>query len=181
MPSNTGTAVTLGVEDYLLAFKRKGTQGAVRQFLDLYYQPDQINRWITAEGFLPVTKSGLEKMSGNEKLKPYLAAPPTARPAPTTDPVWDKVKLDVQQNIGAAVQPGGDPKQVLDRLQKNAAASARRPPRPADAAEPAPPAARGGGAGRALLGLGPSLLLIGAVVVYPAVELVRASLGRYSI
>jgi hypothetical protein len=34
------------------------------------------------------------------------------------------VKLDVQQNIGAAVQPGGDPKQVLDQLQKNAVAAA---------------------------------------------------------
>jgi multiple sugar transport system permease protein len=35
--------------------------------------------------------------------------------------------------------------------------------------------------GRALLWLGPSLVLIAAVVVYPAVQLVRASLGRYSI
>ncbi len=35
--------------------------------------------------------------------------------------------------------------------------------------------------GRALLWLGPSLVLIAAVVIYPAVELVRASLGRYSI
>jgi multiple sugar transport system permease protein len=35
--------------------------------------------------------------------------------------------------------------------------------------------------GRALLWLGPSLLLIAAVVVYPAALLVRASLGRYSI
>lgn len=35
--------------------------------------------------------------------------------------------------------------------------------------------------GRALLWLGPSLALIAAVVVYPALELVRASLGRYSI
>jgi len=125
MPTAVGQPVTLGVEDYLMAFKKKGNQEAVRQFLDLYYQPDQITRWITAEGFLPVTKSGLEKMGGNEKLKPYLAALPSARLAPTTDPVWDKVKLDVQQNIGAAVQPGGDPKQVLDRIQKNAAESAR--------------------------------------------------------
>ena len=125
MPTNVGTPVTLGVEDYLMAFKKKGNQEAVRQFLDLYYQPEQITRWITAEGFLPVTKSGRERMSGNEKLKPYLDALPSARLAPTTDPVWDKVKLDVQQSIGAAVQPGGDPKQVLDRLQKNAAESAR--------------------------------------------------------
>ena len=35
--------------------------------------------------------------------------------------------------------------------------------------------------GRALLWLGPSLALIAAVGFYPAVELVRASLGRYSI
>lgn len=125
MPSNVGPPVTLGVEDYLMAFRKKGNQEAVRQFLDLYYQPEQITRWITAEGFLPVTKSGLQKMSGNEKLKPYLDALPSARLAPTTDPVWDKVKLDVQQNIGAAVQPGGNPQQVLDRLQKNAAESAR--------------------------------------------------------
>jgi hypothetical protein len=34
------------------------------------------------------------------------------------------VKLDVQQNIGVAVQPGGNPKQVLDQLQKNAVAAA---------------------------------------------------------
>jgi len=125
MPTNVGAPVTLGVEDYLMAFKKKGNQEAVRQFLDLYYQPDQITRWITAEGFLPVTKSGRERMSSNEKLKPYLDALPSARLAPTTDPTWDKVKLDVQQSIGAAVQPGGDPKQVLDRLQKTAAESAR--------------------------------------------------------
>ena len=34
---------------------------------------------------------------------------------------------------------------------------------------------------RALLWLGPSLALIAAVVLYPAVALVRASLSRYSI
>ena len=125
MPTNVGTPVTLGVEDYLMAFKKKGNQEAVRQFLDLYYQPDQITRWITAERFLPVTKSGLARMRDNEKLKPYLDALPSARLVPTTDPVWDKVKLDVQQSIGLAVQPGGDPRAVLDRLQKNAVESAR--------------------------------------------------------
>jgi multiple sugar transport system substrate-binding protein len=125
MPTNAGTPVTLGVEDYLMAFKKKGNQEAVKGFLDLYYQPENITRWITAEGFLPVTKSGLKQMSGNPKLTPYLDALPNARLAPTTDPTWDKVKLDVQQSIGLAVQPGGDPKQVLDRLQRTATESAR--------------------------------------------------------
>jgi multiple sugar transport system substrate-binding protein len=125
MPTNVGTSVTLGVEDYLMAFKKKGNQEAVKQYLDLYYQPDKITRWIRAEGFLPVTRSGLAQMSGDAKLKPYLDALPNARLAPTTDPTWDRVKLDVQQNIGLAVQPGGDPRQVLARLQKNATESAR--------------------------------------------------------
>ena len=124
MPTSTGKSVTLGVEDYLMAFKKKGNREAVKQFLDLYYQPENITRWITAEGFLPVTKSGREQMGGNAKLKPYLDALPNARLVPTTDPAWDRVKLDVQQSIGLAVQPGGDPRQVLDQLQKNAVAAA---------------------------------------------------------
>jgi multiple sugar transport system substrate-binding protein len=123
MPTNVGKAVTLGVEDYLMAFKKKDNREAVKGFLDLYYQPEQITRWIAAEGFLPVTASGLAKMGDNPKLKPYLDALPNARLAPTTDPTWDRVKLDVQQSIGLAVQPGGDPKQVLERLQKNALAA----------------------------------------------------------
>jgi multiple sugar transport system substrate-binding protein len=124
MPSNIGASVTLGVEDYLMAFKKPGNQDAVRKFLDLYYQPENITRWITAEGFLPVTRSGLRQMSTNPRLRPYLDALPSARLAPTTDPAWDKVKLDVQQTIGLAVQPGGNPKQVLDQIQKNALAAA---------------------------------------------------------
>jgi multiple sugar transport system substrate-binding protein len=124
MPTNTGHSVTLAVEDYLMAFKKKGNQEAVKKFLDLYYQPENITRWITAEGFLPVTKSGLQQMSGDPKLRPYLDALPSAKLAPTTDPAWDKVKVDVQQTIGLAVQPGGNPRQVLDQLQKNATAAA---------------------------------------------------------
>jgi multiple sugar transport system substrate-binding protein len=124
MPTTQPRAITLGVEDYLMAFKKKDNREAVKKFLDLYYQPDNITKWITAEGFLPVTKSGLERMRANAALTPYLDALPNARLVPTTDPAWDRVKLDVQQNIGLAVQPGGNPKEVLDQLQRNAVAAA---------------------------------------------------------
>src|SRR5258708_25331113 len=40
MPTSLGTPVTLGVEDYLMAFKKKDNQDAVKKFLDLYYQPE---------------------------------------------------------------------------------------------------------------------------------------------
>ncbi|MCI0549197.1 MAG: extracellular solute-binding protein [Candidatus Rokubacteria bacterium] len=126
MPTRIGTPVTLAVTDYLMAFRKTGNQKAATQFLELYYRPEEITRWITAEGFLPVTKSGLREMSTNPKLAPYLEALPNARLVPTTDPAWDTVKLDVQQSIGLAVQPGGDPKQVLDTLAKNATAARGR-------------------------------------------------------
>ena len=119
VPTNVGTPVTLAVQDFLMAFKKDGgNKDAVSKYLNMYYQTDNIQKFISAEGFLPVTKSGLTAMSSDPKLTAYLDALPHAKQAPTNNPVWDKVKLAVQQNIGAAVQPGGDPQKVLDNLQK---------------------------------------------------------------
>jgi multiple sugar transport system substrate-binding protein len=116
-----GTPQTFGVTDYLMAFKKPGNQGAVKAFYDLYYQSDQVNSFIKAEGFLPVTKSGLTVFATDPKLKVYLATLPNIHLTPTDDPTWDKVKLAVQQNIGAGVEPSGDPQTVLTSLQKSAA------------------------------------------------------------
>src|SRR5256712_12948552 len=110
-----------------MAFKMPGNQEAVTKFLELYYQPETITRWISAEGFLPVTKSGLDRMRAHPTLKPYLDALPNAKLVPTTDPPWDKAKLGAQQNIGLAVKPGASPKQDLDHVQRNATPPAARP------------------------------------------------------
>ncbi|GAA4719193.1 sugar ABC transporter substrate-binding protein [Pedococcus ginsenosidimutans] len=115
-----GEPQTFGVTDYLMAFKKKGNQDAVKAFYDLYYQKDQVNSFIKAEGFLPVTKSGIEEFKSDTKLATYLETLPNAHLTPTDDPTWDKVKLAVQQNLGTAVT--GDPKAVLDKLQKSAEA-----------------------------------------------------------
>jgi multiple sugar transport system substrate-binding protein len=124
MPTKTGSQPqTYGVTDYLMAFKKSGNQDAVKAFYELYYQPDQVNTFIKAEGFLPVTKSGLKVFSSDPKLKVYLDTLPNVHLTPTDDPTWDKVKLAVQQNIGLGVAPSGDPKKVLDDLQKQAEAA----------------------------------------------------------
>jgi multiple sugar transport system substrate-binding protein len=115
-----GTPQTFGVTDYLMAFKKPGNQAAVKAFYDLYYQSDQVNQFIKEEGFLPVTKSGLVVFASDPKLKVYLATLPNIHLTPTDDPAWDKVKLAVQQNIGAGVEPNGDPQTVLTSLQKTA-------------------------------------------------------------
>ena len=52
------------------------------------------------EGFLPVTKTGLDYFKKNDKLKVYLDTLPNVKLTPTDDPTWDRVKLAVQQNIG---------------------------------------------------------------------------------
>jgi multiple sugar transport system substrate-binding protein len=121
MPTADGGAPqTFGVTDYLMAFKKTGNQEAVKAFYDLYYTKDQVNTFIQKEGFLPVTKSGLEFFSSDAKLKVYLDTLPNVHLTPTDDPTWDKVKLAVQQNIGAAVGPDGDPTKVLTDLQTSA-------------------------------------------------------------
>jgi len=121
MPTKAGgDPQTYGVTDYLMAFKKDGNQDAVKAFYDLYYQPDQVNAFIKAEGFLPVTTSGVKEFSSDPALKVYLDTLPNAHLTPTDDPGWDKVKLAVQQSIGKAVAPKGDPKAVLDGLQQQA-------------------------------------------------------------
>jgi len=81
-----------------------------------------VNKFIKAEGFLPVTKSGLTVFSSDPKLKVYIDTLPNIHLTPNQDPTWDKVLLAVQQQIGAAVAPNGNPKKVLDALQKTAQA-----------------------------------------------------------
>jgi multiple sugar transport system substrate-binding protein len=121
MPTKDGSdPQTYGVTDYLMAFKKPGNQAAVKAFYDLYYQPDQVNAFIKAEGFLPVTTTGVKQFSSDSNLKVYLDTLPNAHLTPTDDPGWDKVKLAVQQSIGKAVAPKGDPKAVLEDLQKQA-------------------------------------------------------------
>jgi multiple sugar transport system substrate-binding protein len=121
MPTKAGGApATYGVTDYLMAFKKPGNQDAVKAFYDLYYSPDQVNTFIKAEGFLPVTESGIKQFAADPKLTTYLDTLTGAKLTPTDDPNWDRVKLAVQQNIGAAVAPNGDPKAVLDKLQAQA-------------------------------------------------------------
>lgn len=118
--SDGGEPQTYGVTDYLMAFKKDGNRDAVAKFYELYYSPEQVNTWIDAEGFLPVTESGLEVFSSKPELKVYLDTLPNIHLTPTDDPTWDTLKIAVQQNIGAAVAPDGDPAAVLSQLQQTA-------------------------------------------------------------
>lgn len=123
IPSAEGNeASTLGVQDYLMAFKNEGNQEAVRLFLDFFYAEDNYTEFITAEGFLPVTQSGSDALADDERLQPFIEALPSARFYPTTKPAWSTVDGLVKQTIGTAVQDA-DPQAVLERIQQEAAAA----------------------------------------------------------
>jgi hypothetical protein len=110
MPTGNGAAPqTFGVTDYLMSFKKEGNEDAVKAFYTLYYSPDEVNASIKAEGFLPVTLSGLTAFASDTKDKVYLDTLPNIHLVPTDDPEWDKIKLTIQQNIGLAVAPDGNP------------------------------------------------------------------------
>ena len=120
MPTTLSAPQTFGVTDYLMAFKREGNQDAVRAFFELFYAPDQINTYIKAEGFLPVTKSGLEVFAVDPALSVYIDTMPNVHLTPTNDPTWDKVKRAVQRSIGEGVTAEGTPGLVLEALQRTA-------------------------------------------------------------
>lgn len=118
MPAGDGAqAATLGVADYIMGFKKPGNEKAVAAFFDLFYEEDQLNAWVKAEGFLPVQQSALPLFADDEANKVYLDSLPGAKLAPVGDPKWDKVSMYIQQNIGLAVEESGDPAAFLADLQ----------------------------------------------------------------
>lgn len=89
IPTKDGSAFTLGVGDQLMAFKNDGKKAeAITKFFDYFYSADVYTKWVTAEGFLPVTKSAAATMNSNEALAPFLEVLPNAQFYPSTNAKW---------------------------------------------------------------------------------------------
>ncbi|HWS50035.1 MAG TPA: extracellular solute-binding protein [Microbacterium sp.] len=89
IPTKDGSPFTLGVADQLMAFQNDGDKAeAITAFFDYFYSADVYVPWVQAEGFLPVTKSGSEQLSGEEALKPFLDVLPDAQFYPSTNAKW---------------------------------------------------------------------------------------------
>jgi len=122
LPSKNGTDHnTLGVMDVLAAFKKNDGKNkqAVTKFLDFFYQRDNAARFLSKEGFLPVTRSAGDALSSDPYMKQFVDALPTCKFAPTTNPAWTAVAGAVKQSLGTSVA-GDDPKKVLDKIQETA-------------------------------------------------------------
>ncbi len=116
-PSADGShSKSLGITDYLMAFKKSNNQSAVQQFLDFAYQAANYNTFIANEGLLPVTSDEQQALSSNPTFAPYIAALKTAVFPPVGEKSWDAVLGAMKNSLGLAVQ-GQDPKKVLNELQ----------------------------------------------------------------
>ncbi|WP_336216856.1 extracellular solute-binding protein [Nonomuraea sp. LPB2021202275-12-8] len=112
---------TLGVMDWIMAFNKNGHAAEIKKFFDFFYTGTAAQKISDTYKLLPVTKGGIEKLSGDEKLKPFLDALPNASFYPFQDPKWATVNPQIKQTIGGAVKD--DPAKVLGELQKTAEAS----------------------------------------------------------
>ncbi|MQA25086.1 MAG: extracellular solute-binding protein [Micromonosporaceae bacterium] len=118
-PTNTGAeSVTLGVQDFLMSFKKPGNKEPVSKFLEFFYQQDNYVKFNQSEGFLPVTNSAAEVMKSDPIVAAGIELLPNARFAPVEDAKWTDVAKEARETLGTAMDPKKDPKAVLDRLQK---------------------------------------------------------------
>lgn len=120
IPTMDGEPFTLGVADHLMAFQNDGKkQAAITKFLDFFYSEDQYLPWVTAEKFLPTTKSGSVAMGGDEDLLPFLEVLPDAQFYPSTNPKWDATNAAFKSLVGQLAQ-GKDAQAVLSEIQAKA-------------------------------------------------------------
>ncbi|HEX4812189.1 MAG TPA: extracellular solute-binding protein [Nonomuraea sp.] len=111
---------TLGVMDWIMAFNKNGHAAEIKKFFDFFYTGSAAQKISDTYKLLPVTNSGLQRLSSDENLKPFLDALPNASFYPFQDPKWAEVNPAVKQTIGGAVTE--DPAKVLGELQKVAEA-----------------------------------------------------------
>jgi multiple sugar transport system substrate-binding protein len=122
LPTKTGAAPsTLGVQDFLVAFKNNGgkKKDAISKFLNFFYQANNVANFQKEEGFLPVTKSAGDVIGSAVPYdKPFIDALPNAKFYPTGNAAWGPLANTIKEKIGTAIT--GDPKSVLSELQQTA-------------------------------------------------------------
>lgn len=119
-PTKTGTPVTLGVADHLMAFKKDGTKtAAIKKFLSYFYSASVYAKFVSSEHFIPITNSGAAALADDPVTKAFAATLPVAQFYPSNNPKWAAAQGAIQQQMGTITQ-GGDPAAVLQKIQQAA-------------------------------------------------------------
>lgn len=125
MPGADGPSkISMGVADWMMAFKQNGHAEEIGDFLDFVYDDKNVLSFSREYDLLPVTNSVWDTMSAAEEdadLKPFLKALPASELYPVGRTSWAAVSAAVKENIGKAVT--GSPSTVLRKLQVTAVAA----------------------------------------------------------
>ncbi|MEU0738181.1 extracellular solute-binding protein [Streptomyces sp. NPDC006134] len=114
---------TLGVTDWMTAFKQNGHQEEIGDFLDFVYSDDSVLDFSRTYDLLPVTTSASETMSTSardKELRPFLDELLASELYPVGKISWAEVSADIKKRIGQAVAPGASPATVLGNIQATA-------------------------------------------------------------
>lgn len=124
MPGVDGpTRMSMGVADWMLAFKQNGHAEQVGEFLDFVYAKENVLDFSREYDLLPVTTSASTVMTAAKRdadLKPFLEELPLSELYPVGRTSWAAVSANVKQRIGGTVASGGSPSSILGQLQSTA-------------------------------------------------------------
>ncbi|MBN9139272.1 MAG: extracellular solute-binding protein [Micrococcales bacterium] len=124
-PTNNGAKPSiLGIQDNLMAFKKPGNQKLVQELLGRFYAADQYAAIAKTEGLFPLTQSALAVSLADPDLgltQDDVDLLNSARFYPN-QPGWAAANARLKSDIGLAVVPGADVKQVLTAIQDAAVA-----------------------------------------------------------
>ncbi|WP_455431154.1 ABC transporter substrate-binding protein [Streptomyces anandii] len=127
MPGRNGTPKsTMGVADWMMAFKKSGHRDQIGDFLDFVYSEKNVLAFSREYDLLPVTGSASDAMNAAEQdkaLRPFLSELPLAQLYPVGKTSWAQVSAELKKRIGRAVAPDGNPAAVLGQLQATATAA----------------------------------------------------------
>ncbi|MEU9701029.1 extracellular solute-binding protein [Streptomyces sp. NPDC047981] len=113
-----------GIADWMMAFKHDGNRELVGSFLDFVYEDKNLSEFAGRYHLLPSTVSA-SQASQDAAADPsdgqFLAALRSAQLYPVNEPSWLQVSNTIKRNIGKAVTPSADPKNVLEQIAQQAA------------------------------------------------------------
>ncbi|GHH30594.1 solute-binding protein [Streptomyces lanatus] len=121
MPGVDGPSkVSMGVADWMMAFKENGHADEVGDFLDFVYDKQNVLDFSREYNLLPVTNSASTVMTAADEdadLKPFLEELPLSELYPVGRTSWAAISADVKKRIGGTVAAGGSPSAILGQLQ----------------------------------------------------------------
>ncbi|MFG2971926.1 extracellular solute-binding protein [Streptomyces sp. NPDC048331] len=129
---NLGTGVqppTVGVADWMMAFKQNGKRTEIGKFLEFIYQDKNLSDFADRYHLLPSTVTASRTPAGGGLDKndtQFLNALRGAQLYPVDDPAWLTVSDTIKRNIGRAVEPTGSPKGVLEDIAQQAAQASKK-------------------------------------------------------